>query len=257
MKNYLLVLGLSFLLLTGCAAKPTDPEELKVYEANNDPLEPMNRVIFGFNQGLDKFLLKPAAKGYKAVTPEPAQRGIYNFFDNTRQPLYAINAGLQGEGERLGTISKRFFMNKFLGFFGFRDTASEENVPFYTNDFGQTLYVWGIKDGGPYLVVPFFGPSNFRDGLGLLGDGFLNPIDWAFWHEPALLYGRPAVGGVVRRAHAMDFLDSLENSSTDFYATVRTMTQQNRRKELGDSDGLDDNGKADYEFEFETDDEED
>lgn len=67
MKNYLLVLGLSFLLLTGCAAKPTDPEELKVYEANNDPLEPMNRVIFGFNQGLDKFLLKPAAKGLSLI----------------------------------------------------------------------------------------------------------------------------------------------------------------------------------------------
>lgn len=255
MKRYVWLLLLGIMLLPACATKPTDPAQLKAYEEANDPLEPMNRFVFGFNMGTDKFVIKPVAKGYRFVTPTQLQTGLFNFFNNMRQPVYILNAALQGEGEQAAQTTRRFFTNTFFGFFGFNDTASEIGVPVYTNDFGQTLYVWGVKEGGPYLVLPILGPSNPRDAVGLGVDAFANPIDWGLAEEPILLYARAGMDGLTRRAASLDFLDSLQNSSTDFYATVRSMYRQNRQKELSDTQKVQTDGPKDYEFDFPTDDE--
>lgn len=255
-KKYLLASVICCSVLAGCVCSPDNPEALAAFKAANDPFEPTNRVIFGFNIRADKYVIKPLAEGYRYVAPQPVRSGVYNFFTNLRQPMYLINAALQGEGQKSVEITERFFTNTLFGFFGMADTASDMNIPVNDNDFGQTLYVWGIKDGGPFLMLPFLGPSNPRDTVGIVVDGFLAPIDWALYKEPFLLYSRIVLESFTRREKALDFLDSLEKSSTDYYATMRTMYQQNRKKKLEDTQDVQaDNQKKDYEFDFPTQDE--
>ncbi len=240
------------LILGGCATKPTDPEQLRIYEQNNDPLEPMNRTIFGFNMAVDRLVLKPAAKGYRTVVPSPVRKGVNNFFNNLKQPVYFVNALLQGEGKAAGQIAGRFAANTFWGFFGIFDTASQMDIPVDKRDFGETLAVWGVENGGPYLVLPILGPSNVRDTAGIGVDSFLAPVDWALRHEPWLVYGVWGVNGFRVREQALDFLDSLERSSTDLYATMRSMYQQNRKKEIDEllkNPNMPESAPA-YEFDF-------
>ncbi len=248
-------------LLGGCACPPTDPDELIAYQEANDPLEPMNRTIFEFNMTADRYVLEPIARGYRYVTPQPIRTGIRNFFANLRQPMYLANALFQGELETAGTITKRFAANTFWGFLGVFDTASELGIPSADNDFGQTLAVWGWQNSEPYLILPFLGPSNPRDTIGIGVDAFLAPIDWVLKNEPFLLYSRIALENFSKREQALDFLDSLEGSSTDFYATIRSMYRQNRKKKIDDSIGIiaekrNEQMKQDYDFDFPLGDEE-
>lgn len=258
MKKQLLTSIICLSVLTGCITCPpeNDKAALAAYEAANDPLEPTNRVIFAFNMRADKYVIKPVAEGYRYITPQLMRTGIYNFFTNLRQPMYFVNAALQGEGKQSAEITERFFVNTLFGFFGFGDTASAMEIPIHDNDFGQTLYVWGMKDGGPYLMLPLMGPANPRDTVGIFVDSFLTPVDWLLYKEPWLVYGRVVLESFVRREKALDFLDSLEKSSTDYYATMRTMYQQNRQKKLEDTnENVAANQKKDYEFDFPTGDE--
>lgn len=255
---YISLVGI--LLVGGCACPPTDPEELRAYEEADDPLEPLNRTMFKVNIAADKLVIKPAAKGYRAVTPQIVRTGVRNFFINLRQPMYLANALMQLEGRQALAITERFLTNTLFGFFGLADTASEINIPVYDPDFGQTLYVWGVKDGGPYMVLPLLGPSNPRDAVGIGVDSFLAPIDYALANEPVLIYTRVVLDGWTKREAALDFLDSLEQSSTDYYATMRSMWRQNRQNKLNHSNVIigskpDENEKKDYEFDFPTDDE--
>ncbi len=234
-KLALVIAGIGLLfILNGCATQSVDPEQLRIYEQNNDPLEPMNRTIFGFNMAVDKLVLKPAAQGYRAVVPSPVRKGVNNFFNNLKQPVYFVNALLQGEGKAAGQIAGRFAANTFWGFLGVFDTASQMEIPVIKRDFGETLAVWGMEYGGPYLVLPVLGPSNPRDAVGIGVDSVLAPLDWALRHEPWIVYGMWGIDGFRAREQALDFLDSLERSSTDFYATMRSMYQQNRRKEINE-----------------------
>ena len=235
MKKYIWM-TVVFLVLCGCACPPEDPQALKAYQEADDPLEPMNRAVFGFNMRADSLVIKPVAEGYRYVAPQIVRTGISNFFTNLRQPMYFVNAALQLEGQQAAEIAGRFVTNTLFGFFGFADTASDINIPVHDNDFGQTLYVWGVKNGGPYLVLPFLGPSNPRDAVGVGVDAFLAPIDWLLYKEPALLYSRIALENWSKREQALDFLDSLEKSSTDFYATLRSMYRQNRKNKLENTD---------------------
>lgn len=232
MYRLFLTLLISCFLVTGCATKPIDPEELKIYELNNDPLEPMNRTIFGFNVAADTFVLEPAVKSYRFIVPSPLRKGINNFFTNLKQPLYLVNALMQGDGSAAGTIIKRFTANTFWGFFGVFDTASAMDIPSVKRDFGETLAVWGFEDSGPYLVLPLIGPSNVRDTIGLGVDSVLTPIDWALYHEKGLVYARQSLDAFRTRDNVNDLMESLRKSSTDFYATMRSMSQQNRKKEI-------------------------
>lgn len=253
MRKKTLALFFCFIwILSGCATKPTDPEELRIYEETNDPLEPMNRGIHAFNQTADKYVLKPIAQGYRAVVPEFFRDSITNFFSNLSEPVHLVNALLQAQFKDAGCVIGRFAVNSLFGFFGLFDVATEAGIPNPGNDFGQTLAKWGwTGDGGPFLMLPVLGPSSVRDGIGTGVDALAHPLGWALWNEQELHYGLVAVDGVNTRERALDLLDDLQKSSTDYYATLRSMSRQNRKKKINAVlNEKEPDEKPDYEADF-------
>ena len=235
----LVLAALSALVLGGCASVPNDPEERKAYYETNDPIEPVNRAIFSFNQGLDAVILKPVASVYKQVLPQTLQDGIRNFLNNLRTPLILANNLLQGDIDGAHQTIARFTTNSILGIGGFGDPAGDLGVKYRSEDFGQTLGVWGIGEG-PYLMLPIFGPSNPRDLIGLVVESVADPIDiWADnTDRDAIPISRLLLRGIDRRAGNLKTIDELEKSSLDFYATVRSLYRQVRADEIrnGDTD---------------------
>ena len=145
-------------------------------EVNNlDPWEPMNRGVYSFNNGFDQYFLVPVAKGYNYVMPEPANIGVTNFINNTLEVNTMLNSTLQAKPKNLGLSFSRFMINLTLGFFGLFDVATELGVHANKEDFGQTFARWGAPQG-PYLVLPFLGPSTVRAGLGLYPNLLVNPL---------------------------------------------------------------------------------
>ena len=257
MRKEIIIGGLLLgLVLSGCAVKPTDPEELGIYEQNNDPFEPMNRSVFRFNQGAYDYVLKPAVKGYRKAVPDPVKTGIENVMTNLKQPVYMINALLQGDLKSTGDITSRFALNSIFGVAGIFDLATREEIPVIKRDFGQTLAVWGVKSSGPYLVLPVLGPTTLRDGVGLGVDTFADPVDWALYRQSKwLAYGRMGLNGFLLFENKHDLLENMEKNSTDFYATMRSMYQQNRQKEISELRGEVQEAQAAYDFDFPEDEE--
>ena len=235
----LVLAALSALVLGGCASVPNDPEERKAYYETNDPIEPVNRAIFSFNQGLDAVILKPVASVYKQVLPQTLQDGIRNFLNNLRTPLILANNLLQGDIDGAHQTIARFTTNSIIGFGGFGDPAGDLGVKYRSEDFGQTLGVWGIGEG-PYLMLPIFGRSNPRDLIGLVVESVADPIDiWADnTDRDAIPISRQLLRGIDRRARNLKTIDGLEKSSLEFYATVRSLYRQVRADEIrnGDTD---------------------
>ena len=235
----LVLAALSALVLGGCASVPNDPEERKAYYKTNDPIEPINRAIFSFNRGLDAVILKPVASVYKQVLPQTLQDGIRNFLNNLRTPLILANNLLQGDIDGAHQTITRFITNSIIGIGGFGDPAGDLGVKYRSEDFGQTLGVWGIGEG-PYLMLPIFGPSNPRDLIGLVVESVADPIDiWADnTDRDAIPISRLLLRGIDRRAGNLKTIDELEKSSLDFYATVRSLYRQVRADEIrnGDTD---------------------
>jgi phospholipid-binding lipoprotein MlaA len=146
--------------------------------ANDDPLESVNRVTHGFNDVLDKLLLKPVSKTYQFLMPEFAERGVRNVFSNLGEVRNVVHNGLQGKGEGVTRSTSRFLINTTVGIGGLFDVATKIGIPLEREDLGQTLGKWGVGPG-PYLVVPFFGPSSLRDSFGIIGDPMLSPLTHA------------------------------------------------------------------------------
>lgn len=253
-----LVLGMMLLgCISGCATRPTEPDELAVYEQNNDPLEPMNRAVFRFNDAADEYVMKPMVQGYRSSLPKSLRDCIGNFFLNLKQPVFFVNALLQGDLKGAATITGRFAMNTVFGFFGVIDTASANDVPFIKRDFGQTLAVWGLKNSGPFLMLPLLGPSTVRDTAGLVVDAFADPVDWALYRQsPWIAYGRGVVDGFLTLERARDLMDDMKKNSTDYYAMMRSMYQQNRKKEIATLRGEKEEMQAEYDFDFPDDEDE-
>jgi len=149
------------LLATACATTQEEP--------NPDPFEGVNRMVFAFNDRLDKAVLRPAAQVYKTITPVFVERGVSNFFANLYDINGAVNALLQARFPEVARNSGRFVVNSTVGMFGFVDVASEMGIPPYRTDFGHTLALWGFRSG-PYLMLPFFGPRTVRSGVGTAFD---------------------------------------------------------------------------------------
>ncbi len=144
-------------MLQGCATVENTVE--------SDPYESFNRTMYDFNKGVDTVVLKPLAKGYDTVVPDPAKKGVSNFFANLDELPTAANQFLQGKfADGLSDLG-RFTINVLMGFGGFLDVASHFGIESHDEDFGQTLGAWGIESG-PYLVLPFLGPSSGRDVFG-------------------------------------------------------------------------------------------
>ena len=162
--NPLFILAIA-LLLTGCASTPnSDPR---------DPFESMNRGTFKFNQALDRNVLKPVAKGYNAALPDTAKTLLHNFFSNLDDVTVTLNDLLQLKFKQAASDGSRVLFNSTFGIFGLLNVT--DRLEKHNEDFGQTLGYWGINSG-PYLMLPFFGPSSIRDGVGLYGDGLSSVI---------------------------------------------------------------------------------
>lgn len=155
-----IVASLGLLLASLFAFAETTPE---------DPWEGFNRSMFGFNETVDEYGLKPLAQGYDAITPNFMQKGVGNFFSNLGEVPNAFNNLLQAKWDETASSTFRFIINSTIGIFGLFDVAGAMGLQHYEEDFGQTLGYWGV-DSGPYLVLPFFGPSTVRDASGMVVD---------------------------------------------------------------------------------------
>ncbi len=205
--------------LTGCAVNG-DPR---------DPLEPMNRAIHSFNEGFDRVLLKPVAQAYTAVLPSFAQTGVRNFFSNLDDVTVLANDILQFKLEQGSRDFMRLAINSTFGLFGLLDVAGEMGLQKHNEDFGQTLGRWGVG-AGPYLVLPFLGPSNFRDTAGFLVDTEYTDLvrnhDDVSTRNPIL-----ALRVVSRRADLLDAKRAIDAAALDEYEFTRDLYLE-RRKSL-------------------------
>jgi phospholipid-binding lipoprotein MlaA len=170
MNGTVVVLSLT-VFAAGCATVPNkgehDGEAAQEQADGHDPWEKLNRSIYRFNDAVDRAVIKPLAKGYRRITPRPVRRSVGNFFRNLLEPTTVVNDLLQGKPLQAMSDTSRLLLNSTLGIAGLFDVATKIGVERNQEDFGQTLAVWGISPG-PYVVLPFIGPSNVRDAFGLL-----------------------------------------------------------------------------------------
>ncbi|MBL6945424.1 MAG: VacJ family lipoprotein [Rhodospirillales bacterium] len=206
----------------------------------NDPLEPLNRLIFDFNEFFNKAVLYPATSIYQIFLPPQLRNAIGNMIDNLSTPVILANDILQGEGERALRTTQRFFINSTLGIGGMMDVAEDMGISEHDEDFGQTLAVWGMGEGF-YLVLPLYGPSNPRDAIGkLLVDGYFDPLGQYLSNtgQDEASMARLGVGGVDEYGGVMDELEQIKKTSVDYYAAIRSMYRQKRTAEIGNGDAV-------------------
>ncbi|HKQ35411.1 MAG TPA: VacJ family lipoprotein [Nitrospiraceae bacterium] len=275
------LLGVAMILATGCAGKtgtvqsqglsserpaedqtsistPSSRKEAalnelldpfaKVEEGDGDeydPWEPMNTGIFEFNRQVDRFVLKPVAKGYNFVMPDLVQVGISNIFYNLRFVPRFLNNVFQGKAKGAGIEAGRFLVNSTVGLAGFFDVAKHVNLVTPEEDLGQTLGFYGVKPG-PYLMLPFLQPFTVRDFVGYVGDVFLNPINWLVVpiievegvpslidHEDrmtsSIIQLGARVGEIVNeRSRNLETYQGVEEATLDLYTAVRNAYLQKR-----------------------------
>lgn len=199
-----------------------------------DPLEPINRGIFAFNEFVYRYLLTPLAKGYNNVVPEPVRNSLGNMLSNLNGPVVLANDLLQGEFARAGDTTMRFLINSTLGVAGIADPASDLGFEKHSEDFGQTLGVWGMNEGF-YLVLPLLGPSSPRDAIGkLLVDGYFDPFGFYLSETDNEHWGyvKSGVSGFTTYADIVDDLENLRETSVDFYGALRSLYRQRREAEI-------------------------
>ena len=230
-KSVLAIVALA--TLAGCASMPAGQG------SPDDPLEPLNRKVFAFNDAFDQAVIKPVAKAYLAVVPPFVRDRIRAMIDNLAEPRIFVNDVLQARVNAAGTTFARFVVNTVAGIGGMFDVASAHGLPRQTGDFGQTLYAWGVTDG-PYLVLVFFGPSDVRDALGLGVDLATTPPALVFQGHDAKVasFAVGVVGGIDLRARNMDALDAIKASSLDYYTHFKSIWRQHRAATLREGRGL-------------------
>jgi phospholipid-binding lipoprotein MlaA len=214
-----------------------------------DPWEPMNTNIFEFNRQVDRFVLKPVAKGYDFVMPDLVQVGISNIFSNLRFAPRFLNNVFQGKLKGAGIEVGRFLINSTVGLGGFFDLAKKVDLVTSEEDMGQTLGFYGVKPG-PYLVLPMFPPFTVRDFVGYVGDVFLNPINWlvvpiievnnvpsVIAHKnrmtTSLIQTGSRVGEIVNeRSRNLEKYQGVEEATLDLYTAVRNAYLQTRAQAI-------------------------
>jgi len=215
------------------AQQPPPPPPAAVADDAGDPWENTNRAIFGFNQAVDHAVLVPVANAYRAVIPNTFRDMIHDFLQNLNSPIIFANDVLQGQGNLAGETFGRALLNTTLGFGGIIDVATKFGVPYHTNDFGITLATWGI-DSGPYVMLPILGPSNPRDVVGEVADGFGDPgnIVASQHHRLWASVVRGATAGIDERSRNIESLAEIERTSLDYYATIRSLARQRRAAQI-------------------------
>jgi phospholipid-binding lipoprotein MlaA len=223
----LFALGLA---LSGCAAPgPTAAGG----ENFNDPLEDTNRTIFGINQEIDKTVILPAARAYRTVIIAPMRQAFHDFMQNLNAPVVFANDVVQGQFRLASQTFGRMAINTTMGMGGMFDFATQFGIPYHANDFGITLATWGF-DEGPYLVIPVLGPSNPRDTVGMIADGFADPGDQvaSAYHRMWASLARAVVSGIDERSRNIETLEDIERTSLDYYATIRSLYRQRRAAQI-------------------------
>ncbi len=220
--------------LAGCATRFSGAPAAAAVGVHDDPLEPVNRKIFAFNEFIDRTLLRPVAKAYVTIVPHEARGSIHEALANAKQPVIMLNEVLEGDPRRLGISLKRFAVNTTIGMAGLVDIASRWHIPDEKADFGETLYRWGVASG-PYLVLPVLGPSNPRDAFGVAIDSYIDPLTFLANAKGLqdVEVPRLVTDGVDQRAGVLTELDDLRKNSLDFYAELRSLSQQQRAAQLG------------------------
>lgn len=204
----------------------------------HDPLEESNRRVFAFNQAVDHAVINPILKGYRTIAPKPARTGVRNFLRNLRSPVNFANEVLQADVNGAGKVLLRTVINTTVGVGGLFDVAGYEGIEYEPEDFGQTLAVWGVGHG-PYMVVPFIGPSSLRDYTGYFADSMIDPLHWYLFdinHEEIYM-AKMGADYLDLRESLVDALTELEASSIDYYASVRSSYYQQRESLIKDNAG--------------------
>ena len=220
------------------AGSDGDLELSKENKSVKDCFEPLNRATFALNQGLDKAILKPVAKGYRTL-PAPIKRGTGNVLKNLSTLITIPNNVLQGDFALAGINVGRLFVNTTVGILGIFDVASDMGFPKYVKeDYGQTLGTWGVGPGC-YIVLPVLGPSSVRDTTGMFvnvmgGDPYYNiSVNGNNEYLDGKLFAVSKVlSGVEFRAANLESVDNLEKNSVDFYASVRSLYTQDRENKI-------------------------
>jgi phospholipid-binding lipoprotein MlaA len=244
MNHSILILLALLLCLSGCAVSGKDPAAKPVRPASsavgddfanvqvqkvNDPLQGFNRTMFGFNDELNTYALRPVAHEYAIIVPRPVRTGISNFFDNVQFPVRFVNSVLQGKLTRSAQEAGKFVINSTVGVGGLIRVSDHvsglADVP--AEDFGLTLGVWGIP-AGPYIVVPVLGPSDCRDIVGFAGDYVMSPLNWhtlGFIHCPYISNTVSLALSGVRYVNALpkavETYDQIRSGAVDPYIAVR------------------------------------
>ncbi len=214
-------------MLSGCAGLSNksdfDPR---------DPFENANRKIFKFNDVIDKNVLKPLAVGYENMIPEIIRKGVSNFFGNLADLVTTIQHFLQLDFDKTSSSASRFFINSTVGILGFRDVASQMGIPKTNEDFGQTFGSYGVGPG-PYLVLPFFGPSTVRDGVGKVMDILVDPIQTSVKDDSARLVAN-SIRVLETRASLLSAEQAFEALAFDRYVGVKNAYLANRKVQIDD-----------------------
>ncbi|MBB3229440.1 MlaA family lipoprotein [Halomonas stenophila] len=232
---------LAVALLSGCASTASSRQAQP-----EDPWEGFNRQVFAFNDTLDRYALKPAAQGYRFVTPDPVETGVGNFFANLGELRTTLNSLLQGKPGNAGIATGRFLVNSTVGVLGLFDVASHMELVGREEDFGQTLAVWGVGEG-PYVVLPLLGPSTVRDTAGLPVDSYTYPLTYV--EEDKVRLSLRVLDAIDTRA---GLLDQERLIRGDRYSFIRDSWLQRRRFEVNDGE-LGEDPFATDEFDFDDD----
>ncbi len=247
-KLILSVLGVTLVVFSGLSVYAQTPSfsdtnlaANTVHDEVNDPLERVNRAIFGFNESVNKNLFGPVADAYNQNVPQVVRVGVKNFLTNLSSPVTIVNNLLQGEVFAAMDLMARLLVNSTVGIAGIVDVVSELDGKPRSEDFGQTLGVWGLGEGF-YLVLPIFGPSSPRDLLGkFIVDPYFDPF--GRWTDKTnrenISYSKQALGGVDEYSGVVDELRQIQKTSVDYYAAIRSLYRQKRRSEISNGETLD------------------
>lgn len=224
------LLAVSLILLTSACAT-TGANDI---DGANDPLEGYNRAAYGFNKAVDKTLYKPVAGAYRAVVPEAPRQGVSNVVRNLREPWTFVNDLLQLKFKRAGTTLSRFVVNSAFGVGGLFKVSEKMDIPYHSEDLGQTFAVWGF-DNTPYFIIPFVGPSNVADTVGFGTYVFADPVTIGIskLNVKGLNLTRTGVDALDARARGHDIINSIYDDP-DGYELMRSSYRQQRNYEIHD-----------------------
>ena len=230
-----LLAGTIAVFLAGCATPPPadDPDAVADFQAANDPLEPTNRKFYAFNDALDTYVLRPVARGYRAVVPQPIRTGIHNVLANVSSPVLFMNDVAEAKPKRAGDTMVRFILNSTIGLAGIFDVADKLGYHQHDSGFGTTLALWGVP-GGVFLYLPVLGPTNPRDAAGFGTDVLTDPLTWASAGVGLTIAGdfRYGANTLDQRERLLDTVDNIKQTALDPYATFRSLYRQHREAEI-------------------------